>query len=129
MASYNLRVLGDGDIVLMHLSDLLKNWADMAMMMSLVSGFVIFYKSGRYPMISSLFRTYGRMSLTNYLLQSIIGVFIFLPIGLLMSNYCGTVLSLLIAGFVFLLQIQLSRCWQAQFKRGLEYLVHRLTWL
>lgn len=130
LGSYNLRVFSEGEIVLVHLSDLLKNWADMSMMMSLVSGFVIFYKSKRYPTVASIFRTYGRMSLTNYFLQTIIGVFLFLPVGLLLAKYCGTILSLLIAGIVFLLQIQLCRWWQARFKRGpLEYLVHRLTWL
>lgn len=130
LGCYNLRVFSDGDVVLVHLSDLLRDWADIAMMLSLVSGFVIFYKSKRYPTVTSIFRTYGRMSLTNFFLQTFIGIFFFLPVGLLMARYCGSILSLLIAGIVFLLQIQLCRWWQARFKRGpLEYLVHRLTWL
>ena len=127
-ASYNLRIFADGDMILTHLSDLLKNWADMSIMMSIVSAFVLLYRSGKHPSVSSLFRTYGRMSLTNYFLQSLIGVFIFLPIGLSMAKYCGTLVSLLIAGVVFLVQIRLSRWWQTRFMRGpAEYLLHKLT--
>ncbi len=39
------------------------------------------------------------MSLTNYISQSIIGVFIYFPIGLNLTPYCGYTFSLLVGFF------------------------------
>lgn len=130
LASYNFDILISDKVLSKPLVLISKNWADFSMMMTLVSGFVLFYKSERYPKICSVLRTYGRMSLSNYVIQSTIGVFLFLPVGLFLAQYCGTLVSLLIAGCVFTLLVLFSVWWQKRFVRGpLEFLVHKLTWL
>ncbi len=48
---------------------------------------------------------YGKMSLTNYITQSIIRAVIYFPFGLYLTPYCGYTVSLLIGLFTFFLQV------------------------
>lgn len=71
---------------------------------------------------------YGRMSLTNYVTQSIIGSFLFYHWGLHLV-WCDTWSELLCLG-VLLLQVAFCTWWMARHKRGpLEGIWHRLTYL
>ena len=73
---------------------------------------------------------YGRMSLTNYIFQSIIGCFIYYGYGLGLWHSSGATCSLLIGIGIFLFQRAYSRYWLSRFRQGpLEYLWKRLTWL
>ena len=75
-------------------------------------------------------RLYGKMSLTNYISQSIIGALIYFPIGLYLAPYCGYTVSLLIGIAVFILQLIFCRYWLSSHKQGpLEAIWHRLTWI
>lgn len=130
LLSYNIEVFAPKSDFTKVLVSILDNWVDGSLVVALVSAFVLLFKSDRYPKINSLFVVYGRMSLTNYMLQSVIGVLLFLPVGLSLAQYCGSVISLLIAGVVLALLVMFSWWWQQRWTRGpLEHLVHRLTWL
>ena len=86
--------------------------------------------SGRFRKSISGLRWYGRMSLTNYICQSVAGALIYFPIGLNLAPYCGYTVSLLIGVAVFLLQVLLSRWWLSRHRQGpLETLWHKWTWL
>lgn len=75
-------------------------------------------------------RFYGKMSLTNYISQSIIGAIIYFPFGLYLAPYCGYTLSLLIGFCVFLLQVKFCKWWLTGHKQGpLEYIWHKWTWI
>ena len=104
---------------------------NIAVMAFLVSGFSLlwFHKGDGYR-FQRLSIPFGRMSLTNYIAQSMIGVTIFFHFGLGLYRYCGTTLSMLIAlGIITLLSI-LSRLWLKRHRQGpLEWLWKRLTWL
>ena len=58
-------------------------------------------------------RFYGRMSLTNYIAQSVVGALIFFPFGLGLASRCGYALSLVIGVAVFVLQAAFCRWWTA----------------
>ena len=106
-------------------------WQKLAFTLVLVSAFVLSYRfSDRFRKTVSGLRWYGRMSLTNYICQSVIGVLIYFPIGLNLAPYCGYTVSLLIGVAVFLLQVLLSRWWLSRHRQGpLETLWHKWTWL
>ncbi len=71
---------------------------------------------------------YGRMSLTNYISQSIIGSFIFYHWGLHL-NLCDTASALLFA-VILLGQILICRWWMKSHTHGpLEWAWKKLTWI
>jgi uncharacterized protein len=73
---------------------------------------------------------FGRMSLTNYLLQSIIGSFIFCGYGLACYRLVGITYAVLIGLGMVIAQYIFSSYWFKNHPRGpLEELWHKLTWL
>lgn len=81
-------------------------WQKLAFTLVLVASFVILYPNNTFNKMVSNLRFYGKMSLTNYITQSIIGAFIYFPFGLYLAPYCGYTISLLIGIFTFLLQVR-----------------------
>lgn len=105
-------------------------WQKLAFTFVLISSFVMLYQSVKFRSITARLRYYGRMSLTNYITQSIIGAFIYFPFGLYLAPYCGATLSLLIGLGVFLLQTAFCRWWLSGHKQGpLETIWHKWTWI
>jgi uncharacterized protein len=73
---------------------------------------------------------YGKMSLTNYLGQSIIGGFIFYNWGLGMFRYTGHTVALLIGAVVVVAQCYFCRWWLKSHSHGpFEELWRKLTWI
>lgn len=73
---------------------------------------------------------YGRMSLTNYVTQSIIGSFIFYGWGLGMHRYMGITYSFSLGILLFLAQYAFSVWWLKHHRQGiLEYWWKRATWI
>lgn len=73
---------------------------------------------------------YGRMSLTNYVMQSVIGSFIFYGWGLAMYRYMGVTYSFILGVVLFIAQYYFSVWWLSRHKQGfLEYWWKRATWL
>ncbi|MCX2452438.1 DUF418 domain-containing protein [Pedobacter sp. PLR] len=74
--------------------------------------------------------SYGRMGLTNYMLQSVLGVFIFYGYGLALHHDLGVFLSVVVCLCYTVLQIQLSHYWLQQFRYGpVEWLWRSGTYL
>ena len=72
----------------------------------------------------------GRMSLTNYITQSIMGCTIYAGYGLGLWNDVGATLSILIGVGIFFVQLWWSRVWLSHFKQGpLEFIWKKLTWI
>lgn len=91
---------------------------------------LIWYDRGEGFKFQRLFIPYGRMSLTNYILQSIIGVSLFYGFGLGLYRYTGATVCLLIALGIFTLQLLFSRWWLGRHRQGpLEWVWKKLTWL
>ena len=73
---------------------------------------------------------FGRMSLTNYLLQSIIGSFIFCGYGLACYYKLGITYAVLVGLLMVICQYIFCRYWFSNHPRGpLEGLWRKLTWM
>ena len=71
----------------------------------------------------------GRMALTNYIGQSVIGIFLFYGIGLGLGASMGLTQTELVAVGVFALEMLLSRAWLSYFRFGpLEWVWRMLTY-
>lgn len=81
-------------------------WQKLAFTLVLVASFILLYQSKKFSNAIGSLRFYGKMSLTNYITQSILGAIIYFPIGLYLAPYCGYTISLLIGLFTFLLQVK-----------------------
>ena len=104
-------------------------WQKLAFTFVLVSSFVLLYQNKAFQQRVSNLRFYGRMSLTNYVSQSIIGAIIYFPFALYLAPYCGYFVSLLIGFVVFFAQVMFCKWWFKTHKQGpLESLWHWWTW-
>lgn len=102
------------------------SWSNVAFMVVLVSSFVLLFYAWRWL---AFFSPLGRMSLTSYVVQSIIGTSIYYGFGLGMYKYTGASFALAIGIALALLQRQFSVWWLRSHKQGpLETLWHRATW-
>ncbi len=105
-------------------------WQKLAFTLVLIASFVILYQNKTFSKRVGNLRFYGKMSLTNYITQSIIGAIIYFPFGLYLAPYCGYTASLLIGLFTFFLQVLFCKWWLGRHKQGpLEYIWHKWTWI
>ncbi|NLR91775.1 DUF418 domain-containing protein [Flammeovirga agarivorans] len=94
-----------------------------------ISLIVLIYKNKTVVKWSKPLQTYGKMSLTNYITQSIFGGILYFGYGFHLADTCGVAFSLLI-GFGFLaVQMLFCHYWLKNHKQGpFESLWHQLTW-
>lgn len=118
------------DAMKMPIDIIVPSLTNFAFMAFLVSSFtLLWFKSGGYK-FQRFIIPYGRMSLTNYITQSMIGVFIYYGAGLGLYLYTGATLSILIGIGIFLIQLIFSRWWLLQHRQGpLEFLWRKGTWI
>ena len=87
------------------------------------------YASGGVRRVLRHLCIFGRMSLTNYLLQSVIGCFIFCGYGLACYHYLGITYAVMIGCGMVITQYFFARYWFSSHPRGpLEGLWRKLTW-
>lgn len=109
---------------------IITSWSNLSFMVMLVSGFIVLYRTKIYHKTLDIFSSYGKMSLTNYIMQSIIGSCIYYSFGLGLYKYSGVVYSFLIGLALAILQGIFSSWWMKNHKQGpLEWIWHKLTWL
>lgn len=105
-------------------------WQKFAFTAILVASFILLYQKEKFRKMTSNLRFYGKMSLTNYISQSILGAVIYFPFGLYLAPYCGYALSLIIGIVLFILQVQFCKWWLSKYKQGpLEAVWHKWTWI
>ena len=109
---------------------MLNMWKNMSMMFTYVSIVVLlFYRTSARDFLIKI-APYGKMSLTNYLSQSIIGGFVFYNWGLGMFRYSGHASSLLLGALCVALQYMFCRWWLKNHSHGpFETVWRKLTWL
>lgn len=104
---------------------------NLMIMLSLVSAVVTLWHA--FPLVRRIMRplcSLGRMSLTNYLLQSAIGTLLFCGYGFGLYNKVGTTYAALIGLGMVLVQYLFCHLWMRCHKRGpFEQLWKRLTWI
>ncbi|TAI48760.1 DUF418 domain-containing protein [Flagellimonas allohymeniacidonis] len=103
---------------------------NIAMTFLLISIFVILYKRTKPRKWLSKFAPYGRMALTNYFFQSVLGTFILFGWGLGYLGELRNIYTFGIALLVIALQMILSNWWLKKFRYGpLEWLWRTGTFL
>ena len=71
----------------------------------------------------------GKMTLTNYMMQSILAPFIFLNVGLGIFNTKPFWFYILVALLVFIIQIGLSKWWLSRYQFGpVEWIWRQLSY-
>lgn len=112
------------------LDAILVTYTNLSFMVVLVSSFILFYQTNVFQKIASKLIPIGRMTLTNYVVQSILGATLYYGWGLGLYKYTGATFSLLIGMALVTLQILFCRWWLKSHKQGpLEGVWHRLTWI
>lgn len=125
-----IEVTGDNAVINGSVGVVFDMWQKFAFTAVLVSSFVLLYQSERFKKLTSNLKFYGKMSLTNYITQSIIGALIFFPIGLNLAPYSGYTLSVLIGLVILVVQIRFCKWWFKSHKQGpLESIWHKWTWI
>ena len=109
---------------------MLNMWKNLVMMLFYVSGVVLlYYRTSARDFLKKI-APYGKMSLTNYLSQSIIGGFIFYNWGLGLYRYSGHTTSLLLGVLCVAVQYIFCRWWLTRHSHGpFEALWRKLTWI
>lgn len=110
---------------------IIQSLANFAFMMVLVSGIILlFYSSDRLRQLFMRISPYGKMSLTNYLTQSMIGSLLFYNWGFGLHRYLGITGSFLVGIGLFLLQWVFCKWWMKSHSHGpFEYIWKRATWV
>jgi uncharacterized protein len=109
---------------------ILTSWSNVTFMVVLVSLFVLLYQMEAVNKVLIKLIPFGKMSLTSYFSQSIIGSFVYYGFGLGFYKYTGATFSLLIGIALFLLQLRFCTWWLKTHKQGpLEYLWGKATWI
>ncbi len=104
---------------------LLASWSNLALMLVLVAVATQFGAR-----LLALFTPLGRMSLTSYLVQSVVGTALYYGWGLGLYQVTGASACLLAGIVLAVLQTAFSAWWLRRHAQGpLEALWHQLTWL
>jgi len=111
------------------IDNLLSLWSDFAVIIFIASLFILIYSCSFKKNVRWM-EPIGKMSLTNYIMQSVLGSFIFYGYGLFLSKYCGITTSFLIGLILLFLQYLFCIWWLKFHKKGpIEQLWHNLTWI
>ena len=111
------------------LTVMLDMWKNLAMMLFYVSALTLAYHRTRARRLLARLLPYGKMSLSNYIGQSVVGGFVFYHWGLGLYAVSGHAMSLALGVVFILLQYTFCRLWLRSHKRGpLEQLWHNATW-
>jgi len=112
------------------LETIIASWSNLAFMGILVSAFFLLYQNRYVAKVLNIFSPYGKMSMSNYIMQSIMGSFIYYGFGLAMYRYTGATYSLMIGLGLAVLQGIFSKWWMDHHRYGpLEFIWHHLTWI
>lgn len=125
----NLSIFTSNAAVLRPLETIINSWSNLAFMLVLISGFILLFQHKIFHHLLNVFSPLGRMSLSNYVIQSILGSFIYYGYGLGLYQFTGSTYSVLIGISLITFQIYFSRWWLQHHKQGpLESVWHKLTW-
>jgi uncharacterized protein len=109
-------------------NDLLAAYCNLGQMAVWAGGFVLLYQLARDRNVLRFFAPYGRMSLTWYIVQGLIGGPLFDGYGLALYRCLGSFYSVLLGLGMFVLQCAAAHLWLRHFRYGpLEWLWRACT--
>ncbi len=120
----------DNSSILTPLLLIISSLYKFAFMLVLVSGVIFAFYTTRMHSTLMKIIPYGKMSLTNYITQSVFGSLLFYNWGFGLHDDLGITYSALVGVAFFFLQFVFCRWWMSRHDHGpLEYLWKRATWL
>ena len=126
----NFAVLANAKIYEQTLLKVVTMYGNLAFTAVLVASFILLYKTKLFRQIVGGLRYCGRMSLTAYVLQSMIGGFVFFCYGLGVGPSILHTKSLVIGIVLFAVLFYFCKFYINKFGQGpLERLWHKLTWI
>lgn len=118
------------EALLVPITLILKSLSNIAFTGILFAGVIVVYYLTRFKDLLHQLAPYGRMSLTNYLSQSLLGGFLFYHWGLELYLHTGITVCFLMGIVVFLLQFFFCHWWLRSHRQGpLEWLWKKATWI
>lgn len=113
------------------ISNLVSPIASFFLLLAIVSGFVnLWYRLPGFCKAVSSLQTFGKMSLTNYFLQSIIGTTLFCAYGFDLCAKLGITYSVLVGVAILIAQYTFCVLWFKKHDHGpMEMLWKKLTWI
>lgn len=125
-----LPMMGVKDYALYVGNTLFRTFANLGLMMIYICGFTLLYYNYGWRSALDKIAPVGRMSVTNYMMQSMVGVTLFYGFGANLAVECNYLQSLLVGIAFVLIQILYSNWWIKRFYYGpLEWLWRTLTWM
>ena len=126
----NFVALVDSKVVVGSLGKAITMYQNLSFTFVLVSGFLLLYQFVGFRKLVGGLRYVGRMSLTAYVLQSILGSFVFFGYGLGLGPHVRHTVSLGIGIVLWIIQFYFFKWWINKYGQGpLEKLWHRFTWI
>ena len=111
------------------LNVMLNMWKNVSMMLMIVSGVTLLYYNTSAKNWLIKIAPYGKMSLTNYLTQSIFGGMLFYGWGYGLYQYCGHTASFMMGVGFIIIQFLFCSWWSRYHKRGpFEEIWNQATW-
>ena len=108
---------------------MLNMWKNVSMMLMIVSGVTLLYYNTSAKNWLIKIAPYGKMSLTNYLTQSIFGGMLFYGWGYGLYQYCGHTASFMMGVGFIIFQFLFCTWWSRHHKRGpFEEIWNQATW-
>jgi len=121
--------IGLNDSMYLLVKDAVEPFAYVSLTAGYVAVFMLIYHTQLRNTLTALFNSVGKTALTNYILQSLIGIFIFYGVGLGVGEYLGSAYLTLIVFLVFGFQILISNLWLKWYRYGpLEWFWRVLTY-
>jgi len=105
-------------------------WNVFATMLMIASGICWLYLNSKLKAFFGGLQAMGKMTLTNYMAQNVLAVFLFLNVGLGLFNTQPMWVYFAIAVSVFAIQIPLSKWWLKYYNYGpIEWIWRQLTYM
>jgi uncharacterized protein len=110
--------------------NLVSSYCSLAQLAVWAGVFVLLYQWAKAKAVLRMLAPYGRMSLTGYVTQGLVGVPLFYGYGLALHRYMGPFYSVLLGAALFAVQCTCAHLWLKRFLYGpLEWLWRSCTFL
>jgi uncharacterized protein len=111
-----------------YVDNLVASWCNLAQMALWVGAFLLLWQSRRVRSLLRLLAPYGRMSLTCYVTQGLIGVPLFYGFGFALYRHLGAFHSVFVGAGILVMQCTAAHWWLRRFEYGpLEWLWRAAT--
>lgn len=104
-------------------------WLILSTMICIASGICLLYYHNKLQTVFTYFRLSGKMTLTNYIVQNLLAFLIFSGVGLKLYDTLPYWSYFLLAIFVFIIQLFVSKWWLSKYNYGpIEWLWRVLSY-